>query len=149
MQPSPGGRSEQKIACLSRIARAKLPEIQGFALFNCVETYLQLSPEETAAFERLRSLETNKEVRVMELTWADRMRAEGRKEGKKEGRAEGREKGREEGARLLLARLLEQRFGDLPVTARRRLAAVRSLERLNRLAEQVLSARSLDELGLA
>jgi hypothetical protein len=29
------------------------------------------------------------------------------------------------------------------------LAAVRSLDRLNRLAEQVLTARSLDELGLA
>lgn len=148
MKPGPDGKARQKLACLSRIAHGRLSDIQIFALFNCIQTYVKLNPEETAEFDRLWSLEANEEIRAMELTWADRMRAEGMEMGLARGREEGLAKGLAM-ARQMLARILRQRFGELPASTRRRLAAVRSLDRLNRLAEQVLTARSLDELGLA
>jgi hypothetical protein len=145
MRPGAGGRAQQKLACILRIARAGLNDLQVFALVNCVESYLQLDPEEMAVFDRLRSLEENEEVQAMELTWADRMRAEGIQIGMEKGL----EKGREEGARQLLARLLQQRFGELSPAALLRLAGIHSLDRLTRLAEEVLTARSLEELELA
>jgi hypothetical protein len=140
MRPGPGGRARQKLACLSRIARGQISTLQAFALVNCVETYIQLNPEEAAELDRLWLLEGNEEARAMELTWADRMRAEGIQIGMEKGL---------EMTRQVLAKILQQRFGELPPTSRRRLAAIRSLDRLNRLAEQVLTARSLAELGLA
>lgn len=130
-------RVELKLACIRKVAQAGLSDLQAFMLVNCIESYLELTPEETAAFERLRSSEANEEVRAMQTTWADRMRAEGM------------EKGREEGTRELLGKLLRLRFGELSPRTLKQLAAIRSLDRLTRMAEQVLTAQSLAELGLA
>jgi uncharacterized protein DUF4351 len=57
--------------------------------------------------------------------------------------------GKTQGARELLLRLLRRRFGPLPAEVEQRLQEVSSLARLSRLAEQVLVAGSLEELGLA
>jgi hypothetical protein len=166
-------RAELKLACIQRVARAGLSELQTFILVNCIETYIQLTPEETVAFERLRSSKENEEVRTMQITWADRMRAEGREVGLEQGIQRGIEKGiergleqgiekgiaqglqsglqkgREEGTRELLGKLLRLRFGELSPGTLKRLAAIRSLDRLTRMAEQVLTAQSLAELDLA
>jgi predicted transposase YdaD len=154
-------RAEIKLACLGKINHAALSDLETLVLVNCVETYLELTPEETATFEHLRSLEADREVEAVQETWADRMRAEGIQIGLEKGREQGLEKGlekgleqgltkgRQEGARQLLLKLLVQRFGELPAACRRRIAAIRSLDRLAGLAERVFTARSLDELGLA
>ena len=76
-------------------------------------------------------------MRLAEMSWGDRLRAEGQRQGM------------EQGARKVLLRLLGQRFGRLPVTVRRRIEEIDSVDRLIRLAEKVLTARSLDDLGLA
>jgi hypothetical protein len=152
-----GGLSKS-IFCL--IAEADLDEIQRFLLVNCVQTYLELTPGETAEYEALRDRKREKEVRAMEMNWVDRLetqylnagrregREEGRQEGRKEGQKEGREPGRLEGARQLLLRLMALRFGPLPETLRAQVEAVSSLARLNRLAEKVVVAQSLEEMGL-
>lgn len=57
-------------------------------------------------------------------------------------------KNRQEGIREVLLRQLERRFGPLPEEKRRGVEAITSRARLNRLADRILTARSLDEMGL-
>ncbi|HEX2224120.1 MAG TPA: Rpn family recombination-promoting nuclease/putative transposase [Thermoanaerobaculia bacterium] len=52
------------------------------------------------------------------------------------------------GMRGILLLQLDQRFGPLSGTVRRNLSAIRSKARLERLAEQILTANSLRDLGL-
>lgn len=127
------------------------------ALFNAVETYLQLSAEQASVYERLKRREEERAVRKSEMTWADRMRAEGHslglqrglEKGIQKGRAQGLGEGQAEGARRMLKHLLHLRFGDLPAAAVAKVDGIRSVARLTRLAEKVLVAGSLAEMGLA
>jgi hypothetical protein len=80
-------------------------------------------------------------LEIEKMTWADKIRAEGWRDGL--------EQGREQGARRILLRLLGLRFGPLPETVRRRVDAIDSLEMLTDLAGRVLSARSIEDLGIA
>jgi hypothetical protein len=141
MHPGRRSRAELKLACLRRIARGDLAELPRFVLVNWVETYLQLNDEDAARYDALRALEGNREIQAMQRTWAEKMEAKGE--------ARGRAAGKAEGVRETLLRQLRQRFGPLPVEAERRLGEVSSIARLNRLADQVLVARSLEEMGLA
>ena len=78
--------------------------------------------------------------------------ARGREEGREEGRQEGREQGREQGElitqRRLLLRLLEHRFGPLPVQLVLRTEDL-TIDDLNRLFDLALDASSLDEVAQA
>ena len=127
--------------------------IDPFLLVDCVETYLQLDPREVAEFEALRSRKENQEVQAVAMTWSETQQALGREKGLEEGlekgRREGVEAGARQGAKQVLLYQLGKRFGPLPETVRRRVEAISSLDRLTELAERVLSARSLEEMGLA
>ncbi|MEA2602655.1 MAG: hypothetical protein QOF89_3647 [Acidobacteriota bacterium] len=89
----------------------------------------------------------------MAMTWSETQQAVGREkgleEGRREGMQEGVEAGAQQGARQVLLHQLGKRFGPLPETVRRRIEAISSLDRLTELAERVLSAHSLEEMGLA
>ncbi len=61
---------------------------------------------------------------------------------------EWRKKDRREGMREVLLRQIEWRFGPLSEKKRRSIEAITSAARLNRLADQILTAKSLDEMGL-
>jgi len=84
----------------------------------------------------------------MRMTWAEQLKKEGLEMGLERGLEQGREQGREQGARQTLLRQLRVRFGPLSDDVKRRVEAIRSLERLNEIAEQILVARSLEEMGL-
>jgi uncharacterized protein DUF4351 len=140
MRPGRLSRAELKLACLRRIAHADLAELPRFVLVNWVETYVQLTPEEAAEYDALRAREGNREVQAMQKTWAEKL--------EDKGVAKGRAVGKTEGARKILLRQLRQRFGPLPAEAERRVEQVSSLARLTRLADKVLVARSLEEMGL-
>ena len=140
-------RSRLKLQLMLGIARADVNEAQRFLLFNCVETYLQLNDEETLEYQALLARETAQEVVEMEMTWADRMRAEGHDKGHSEGRREGHREGRREGTRAILYRQIEQRFGHLPKETRNRIEALESDEIL-KIADRILTATSLEDLGL-
>ena len=152
MRPETLSRAEHKMACLRRIAAAGLDELHGFLLFNCVETYLQLTGRDAEELDALQARGKAEEVRVMRMTWAEQLKQEGRvmgvEMGKREGLETGLEMGREQGARQTLLRLLGARFGPLSDEVKRRVEAIRSVERLNQIAEQILVARSLEEMGL-
>jgi predicted transposase YdaD len=141
-------RAEHKLACLQRIAGAHLDELGRFLLVNCVETYLQLRGRDAEEMEALQARGNAEEVRTMRMTWADQLEMKGREKGREQGLLLGREQGREQGIRQTLLRLLGVRFGPLSEETRQRLDAIRSEERLNEIADQVLIARSLEEMGL-
>lgn len=58
------------------------------------------------------------------------------------------ERKRRDGARGILLRLLERRFGPLSEEVRHRVEEIKSDRRLERLADKILTARSLREMGL-
>jgi hypothetical protein len=144
MDPRPLSRAQQKLECLRRIAGGDLTDQERFLLVNCVETYLQLDPEDAAALNALQAREGNQETQAMTMTWADRMVEKGKKEGLRLGRQEGRR----EAVRDVLLLQLGRRFGPLPDAIRHSVESIASMERLTRLTEQVLVARSLDEMEL-
>jgi len=76
----------------------------------------------------------------MRLSWADQLR--------KEGQEQGVAKGLELGVRQTLLRQLRARFGPLSEDVKQRVEGIRSVERLNQIVDQVLVARSLEEMGL-
>ena len=132
------------MACLRRIAGLR-GRVDPFLLVDCVENYLELERGEAAEFEALRSRRENQEVRAVKMTWSETLEAKGREKGRREGKKEGIE----EGAQKVLLHLLGARFGPLPETVRRRVEAIDSLDLLTRLAERIVSAHSLEEMGLA
>jgi hypothetical protein len=160
-------RPELKLACLRRIAAADLDDARRILLVDCVEAYLELNSDEAAEYARLCTVRENREVKTMATTWSERIEAQGiekglqagRREGMKAGRREGLQEGRKEGlqegrqmalqaVRKILLSLLEQRFGPLSEATRERVESISSLDRLARLSERALTARSLAALRL-
>ena len=123
--------------CLRRLAGARLPEDSRILLVDCVATYLQLTPEEVSEYAISDAGGGDKKMRLTEMSWGERLEARGRKVGM------------EQGARRMLLRLLTQRFGRLPIAVQQRIEEIDSVDRLISLAERVLKARSLEDLGLA
>jgi hypothetical protein len=131
MKPDALSRAEHKMGCLRRIASAPLADLPRFLLVNCVETYLQLGGRDAEELEALQARGNTEEVRAMRavrMSWAEKLVAEG--------------------TRQTLLRLLGVRFGPLPDEVKQRVEAINSVERLNRMAEQILVARSLEEVWL-
>ncbi len=145
---------------LRQIAESSLDDAKKFSLVNIVETYFELDEEETERFRQFLSTRGYREVKEMEVTWAERMiekgRVEGRAEGREEGRAQGQEEGREqglkagliEGKRETLIRLLTTKFGSLSEGTRSRVQALESVAELDAYLERVLMATSIDDMGL-
>jgi len=132
MDPGPLSRPELKMACLRRIAGFR-GRFDSLLLVNCVENYLQLSAEEAVELKALRSRKENREVQTMALTWSEKLEA----------------RGEAKGGREILLSLLAERFGPLPEDARRQVEEISSRKRLTKLAKRVLTAHSLEEMGLA
>jgi hypothetical protein len=123
-------RAEHKLACMRRIDAGRLDEVKRLLLMDCVETYLALTPEETEEYKRRSEREPERPMNSMHMTWSERMLAQGRVEG----------------MRQLLLRQMGQRFGPVPERLRKKVESA-SLPRLTRLADKLLVAGSLEELG--
>lgn len=134
----PGGLSpaRHKLECLRRIARAEVDDAGRYLLVNCVETYVQWNDAAQEEYDTLLTEEENQEVTTMEMTWGDRMMEKGRIEG------------RVEGMRTLVLGQIESRFGAVPPDRRERIEAIESTDELVRIADRLLVARSLDDLGI-
>jgi hypothetical protein len=144
MRPGRWSRARQKIECLRRIAEA--PELSGlgrFLLVNCVETHLELKGKAVAEYAALRQASGNQGVETMKTTWADRMREEGVELGIRQGVKQG-----VDALKQVLLSQLSQRFGPLPESVRKRVQSINSMEPLTRIAEEILVARSLDEVKI-
>jgi hypothetical protein len=138
MRPGSGDRRALRRACLARIAGAPgLSDSLRFRLFECVANYLELDGGAEDEFEALLPAEAGEETRKMARTLRQALIEEGIEEGM------------QRGIREVLRRQLERRFGPLSQRVSSQLAAIRSTEELEGLAERVIQARSLAELGLA
>jgi putative YhgA-like transposase len=85
------------------------------------------------------------------ILWSEKIRKEALREGRKEGRREAREEARrkiQEGMRKVLLQQMTLRFGRLPEKVRRRVEQINSNQEMQRLTRKVLSAKSLEEMGL-
>lgn len=133
-----GDRNRLRRACFAKIAAAdELTEVGRFLLFNCVATYLELDGGAAAEYVALRDRYRKPEVEMKPITWEEKVEARGREQGK------------ESGMREVLLRLLRSRFPSLTGQTIARVEAIRTPEELGSLAERLLTARSLEELGLA
>jgi hypothetical protein len=136
MRPGSWSRAELKLECLRRIATSDVVGLRKQILADWVETYVQLTAQEALELQRLLDLEGNKEIKTMELTWLG------------QAEARGLEKGIERMRRVVL-RQVEQRFGTVPATVRQRIEAIDDLEPLATVAEKVLVAPTIADLGLS
>jgi hypothetical protein len=127
MAPGHWSRPQHKLACLRRISGARLEEEARLVLVDCVETYLVLTPEEIEEYKRLGKRERERAMNPMQMTWSERMMAQGMQQ--------------------MLLHLMDQRFGPIPEQVRQKVEGIGSMTRLNRLAGKLMGARSLEELG--
>jgi len=121
-----------------------------------VETYLSLSAEEEQVYQHL-IREVYPEVNEM-IT--NPLIEQGRQEGVQLGRQEGIQLGRQEGVQLgrqegvqqgkqsILIQLLNAKFGTLTEPLVQEIRAITSEQELDRLSLRVLTANSIDEMGL-
>ncbi|HXU31022.1 MAG TPA: DUF4351 domain-containing protein [Thermoanaerobaculia bacterium] len=136
----PPGRDRRALRrrCLSKIAAAKgLDDASRFRLFNGVATYLELDGGAAAEYAALREAELGPEAKMRPITWEEKVEARGV------------DRGQERGMREVLLRQLKRRFPSLPGRAVERIQAITSTDELGALAERLLTAGSLEELGLA
>ena len=131
MDPGPLSRTELRLACLHQIGKSKLPVEQRGLLADFVDAYLPLTPEDEEGY-KIALGGKPKETRAMFMTWSERLRAEGERRALKG----------------VLLRLLEKRFGPVPNQALKKVESYKSVSRLNELVQRVLTASSLQELGL-
>lgn len=114
-------------------------------LVDWIESYVQLAGEDAAEYQSLLSLQKNKEVREMELTWLERAEAKGRTEGMARGKAQERARSVEQLRRMVLAGL-EQRFGAVPERVQAGVQAVRAVEPLGEMLKNLWLVQSADDL---
>jgi len=115
-----------------RVAASGLDEARKFLLLDVIETYSGLSDDERERYEALISRKEYRTVLEEKLTWSDRMRAEGAVEAKRE----------------TLLRLLTAKFGPPSPETIAKVAAVPSAAELDSHLDRILSATSLEEMGL-
>jgi hypothetical protein len=129
-----------QLSMMEQVARSGLDDARKFLLLNLIETYFSLNRTERKKLERELSQERYREVKKMQLTWAEKIEEKGRKEGKKEGLLEGK--------RDALLQLLTSKFGRLPEKTVFRVRALDSPKKLDRYFEKAIAASSLADMGL-
>jgi hypothetical protein len=92
-----GPSVELKLSMMERVVKSRLDEARKFLLLNLIEANFKLGAGDKRELERRLSEERYREVRKMQLTWAEKLERKVRKEGREEGREEGLKDGLKEG----------------------------------------------------
>lgn len=129
-------RVSRKLQALDRVVKAGVDEARRSLLINVVDRYLELSAEEELEFNRLTEGLKLQEVKEYLTSW------------EKRGIKKGIGQGIIQGKRETLLRLLRHRFGELPGEVIARIGRIESPTELDSLADKLLDARSLAEMGL-
>ena len=144
-KPKRRGRAALRVQCLERIVESPtLTEAQRFHLFNFVATAIEsdknLADEYDEYLER-----ANREVQKTMMTWADRIKEEGRLEGHEAGH----EAGRLAGMQAMVLDVLEERFARVPKKVSKAILGIQSTERLHEIVRRAAVADSLTDIGIA
>lgn len=135
MDSGASSQAEHRLACLRRIGAARLRAERKAMLADFVDAYLPLTSDQEEEYKIIEAGNT-KEERAVWMTWSERLRAEGAREGERRA------------LQGVLVRLLEKRFGPVPQKALKKVESLKSVPRLNDLVERVVTASTLEELGL-
>ena len=144
-----------RLSLMWRVVQSELDDARQLILIDLIQTYFGLSGEQMLA-TRLISRKEYRKVQEVELTWADKFLKQGEEKGIKKGREQGLEQGLEqgreagllEGKREALLRQLEAKFGPLPEGTTTRVESIDSASELDDYLERILTARSLQKMGL-
>lgn len=126
MEPAGESLALIKLEAMQKVVESELSDGDKLFLFEFMNTYApttELSDPGEAIMDKLLTVE---------MTWGDRLRAEGRVEGQ----------------RTLLLRLLTLMFGEAPAALVARIQAIGDEETLAQVAQQLVRIQSLDELVL-
>ncbi len=138
------GKTSEELALrarmLKRVLTSGLDPKRQYLLVNTIETYFELSADEREGFRRVVARKEFQGMQDTKLTWGDRLM--------QEGMVKGREEGVVQGKRDTLKRQLSAKFGNLPSAVGARIDALLSSEELDRYLDRVITARSLEEVGL-
>ncbi len=130
MQPEGESPALLKLMALQKVVASELSDGDKFFLVEFMNTYAPtgelFDPRE----------EIMQKLADVEMTWGERLRAEGR--------AEGEQKGEQK----MLLRLLTLLFGEVPATLTTRIHAITDEAALTMLAEQILTIKRLEDLVL-
>ncbi|MBM3224403.1 MAG: DUF4351 domain-containing protein [Candidatus Tectomicrobia bacterium] len=143
MRASPTQRAALGAAAWRRLLQCPENEYRRYLLCECVDAYLPVDDVQRQEFETLVLRDPDPGVQQMATTLLERMRQEGRQEGQQEGRQEGTLLGQRE----FVVMLLTERFGPLSPAVQAQIQTL-SAERLAALGRALLTATSLQELGL-
>lgn len=149
-------KAMRKLLSLKRVLAKEIDEARKSLLVNVVEEFLPLKGEDEVEFNQL--VVTTQSVEVIEMMTVYEER--GIQKGIEKGIAEGIEKGIAEGVEMGMARgilegkketlldQLRQKFGELPEAVEARVRAIETLNELDGMLRQILTANSLTEMGL-
>ena len=140
MKPGGTGRAMQKALLLQRTLRQPVDEARKSLLVNIVETYLALDKKEQQEFRDLVEREPNLEVKEMLTIYEERGIAKGIEQGIEQGILKGK--------RDAALRLLRLKFGGVPDATASTVQSIETEGDLDGLIDRIMSAQSLDELGL-
>jgi hypothetical protein len=129
-------RPRVKAEALRKLAEADIGSFKRYLLMECVEAYLPLDGPLMQQYQHL--LVTRPEYQTVIRTG---------KTTRELGIEEGIERGEERAQRRLVQRQLTRKFGPLSPAVQARLDAL-TMAQLDVLAEELLDAKSLAELGL-
>ena len=140
MDPGSVSPPLHKVRCLEVISTAEASGAMKFLATTSVESYVKLDEEDQAEYEELLYREEHMEAWKITETWTNTWYEKGIEKGRLEGILNGQ--------RITLQKQLRLKFGSIPLSARQRLSTINSRKQLDTLAEKILIATSLDELGL-
>ena len=141
---------ELKVSCYRKLLDylSTLTRQQINIIVYALETYLSLSAEEEQVYQHL-IREIYPEVNKMITNpLIERGRQEGIQLGRQEGIQLGRQEGVQQGKQSILLQQLIAKFGTLPESVTQEIRAISSEQKLDELSLRVLTANSIDEMGL-
>jgi len=140
MKIAPADRPKVKAECLRLLVTLNLDPARMQLISGFVDTYLELSPSETAQFqtelEQVRPTVLRGEVMKIVTSWM--------REGIEQGLEQGLEQGRQSQLRLI-TKLLAERLGQLPSALQLQIEGL-SLAQVERLGEQLTSFQAISTL---
>jgi hypothetical protein len=147
MRYSGGGEAEHRFACMQRLSREEMTDVQRVLLLDCIGAYLPLRDSaQRARYDALLAQEPQERTKHMELSWSQQLIQQGHQEGLQEGLRKGIQEGRQEGIQEGRQEGIQEgrQEGSLGVLRKQ---SEKRLKRALREEERDALARKLQTLG--
>jgi hypothetical protein len=136
-------RVVRTFGALERVAKTDVDEARRHLLAYVVDHYMKLTEEEAEELQGLTDTSESTEVKQMILSFHTRVH----EQALQQGLTQGLSTGRAHGEQAVLLRLMRRRFGALDPKVVAHVEAIQDTDQLEALADRILDARTLEELG--